>query len=168
MSETAIQVADPQVTVPAVARAEKPVTDKQAKLAMMEAKFDKLKPLKIRAVATTGRFIEQEGEHHMARAYLANAIEEFLDDQQRWEKLATKAKGDGNEKAEAMYYRLVAYSREQVAKIAMNLNRTRRKIDPGEGPGPNVPTMPPRSVITNNTQINVNPPKPPEPNGNPA
>jgi len=164
MSETAIQVADPQVTVPAVAKAEKPVTDKQAKAAMMEARFDKLKPLQMRAVATVGRFVEQEGEHHMARAYLANAIEEFLDDQRRWERLAKKANEDGNEKAEAMYYRLVAYSREQVARIAMNLNRTRRKIDPGEGPGPNVPTMPPRSVITNNTQINVNPK--PEPNGN--
>jgi len=164
MSDTAIEVADPKVTVPAVAKDQKPVTDKQAKAAMLEAKFDKLKPLKIRAVATVGRFVEQEGEHHMARAYLANAIEEFLDDQQRWERLAKKAQEDGKDKDVAMYYRLVAYSREQVARIAMNLNRTRRKIDPGEGPGPNVQTMPPRTVITNNTQVNLNP-KPPEPDG---
>ena len=164
MSETGVQLADPKVAAPAVAKPEKSVSDREARDAMLEAKFDKLKPLQMRAVATVGRFVEQEGEHHMARAYLANAIEEFLDDQRRWERLAKKANEDGNEKAEAMYYRLVAYSREQVARIAMNLNRTRRKIDPGEGPGPNVPTMPPRSVITNNTQINVNPK--PEPNGN--
>ena len=167
MSETGVQLADPKVAAPAVAKPEKSVSDREARDAMLEAKFDKLKTVELKAQAKVGRYIEQQGEHHLARAYLTNAIADFGEDQKNWADQAQKALLAGDDKAYLKYSQLSAYAREQIAKIAMNLNRTRRKVDPSDALMENRPTMPARTVITNNTQINVHP-KPPEPNGNPT
>lgn len=164
MSETAVQVADPKVTVPAVAKPEKSISVKEAQEAMKEAKFDKLSALKIRAKGKVGRYIEQEGEHHVARAYLANSLTEIEEDMAYCQQQCAKALADGDEKKHLQYFRYLGYLREQAMKAAMNLNGTRRKIDPGDVPMANVPTMPARTVITNNTQIVVHPK--PEPDGN--
>jgi len=166
MSETAIQVADPKVTVPAVAKAEKAISDKAAKEAMREAKFARLEPIKLKAEAKTGRYIEQLGEHHMARAYLTNSIANLSEYQRQWAKKAQEALDTDNEKDYLKYSRLSAYAQDRIARIAMNLHRTRRKTDASDAPMENRPTMPARTVITNNTQINVHPK--PEPNGNPT
>lgn len=163
MSENGVQVADPKVTVPAVAKPEKSITMKEAQSAMVEAGFNRLNSGKLRAKGKVGRYIEQEGEHHLARASLANHLIEIEEDQKIYEQKAAAALEKGDDKEYAKWSLRVDFLREQAIKVAVALNGTRRKADPGDAPMANVPTMPARTVITNNTQIVVHPK--PEPNG---
>lgn len=163
MSENGALVAQPAAPVAKRPRI-KYVSPASVKLACADGKFLKFSPERIRAQARIGRFVEQEGEHHLARAHLANVIEEFSEEQRTWEDKAKKALEAQDDDKYERYMKFASTAREQVAKAAISLNSTRRKVDPGEAPMSNVPTMPARTVITNNTQINVNPK--PEPNGN--
>lgn len=127
---------------------------------MKTSGFKKLDGIKLRGRAKVGAFIEQEGEHHIARACIANTFADLEEFKETCEEKLANAKANKDDAEYEKWLRLSLTVAEQMNKAAQHLNMTRRKVDPNDQPSAfKVPTMPARTVITNNTQIVVQPPK---------
>jgi len=111
---------------------------------------------KMRSYSKIGQFIEQEGEHNIARTILARVyshLEKLLDDCEQTLAEAT----DPEVRAELIKRRLLILA--EMNSSARNLAATRGKVEARtEDSPPPVPTMPARTEITNNTQIVVQAP----------
>lgn len=122
--------------------------------------FKKLEAAQLEARAKVGRYIEQEGEHHIARSQLAYTFSELEGFKKVCEDKLTLARDSKDTEGEEKWTKMSLIVLEQMNRAAAQLNMTRRKVDPDNSPSAFVvPTMPARTVITNNTQIVVNPAK---------
>lgn len=160
-SDGEIQVVDARVAVPKTHKAiEKAIGLTAADKWIKRAGAEKLKAIKLRARAKVGQFIEQEGEHHIARTILANTYEELQEHKVTCEQMLAEAKNEKNDDKYEKWMRLLLIVLGEMNTSAKNLNLTRRKGDPNNEPSATrVPTMPARTEITNNTQIVVQQPK---------
>lgn len=169
MSENVSLVPSPPAQLPALVAKEPPKKQTRVKLIGIRAvmkwikKSDiRLRPVNIQMQAKVGKYIEQEGQHHISRTLLAQNVEDLQRALVECEQMWTEAvcKQDEKKKEQAMKWRLNILAEMNVA--AKNLSLVRKPDRDGNESGlPKVPTMPARTEITNNTQIIVNPePKP--------
>lgn len=134
---------------------------RQADRWMKKAGYKKLKAIKLRARGKVGKFIEQEGEHHIARSSIASTLEELEDLYAICEERLAKAMAEKNAVDEDYWINKSLRVLSQMNKASGELASTRRKAAADEDANAaKVPTMPARTVITNNTQIVVQQPKP--------
>lgn len=123
---------------------------------MKEAGYMKLNGGRIRARAGVGRFLAQEGEHHVARSSVAATMADLEDLKLLCEEELAKAKESGDKDAIKTWLSESLAVLRQMNLCAKELNMTRERANGDDGAGTiKVPTMPARTVITNNTQIVV-------------
>ncbi len=148
------------VSIPVNPSVEKIIGMRQADRLMKAAGYSKLKAPRLRARAWVGKFIAQEGEHHIGRSSIAATMEDLEDLKLLCEDKLAKATAAGDEKGQAQWIETSLAVARQMTLAAKELNMTRNKALADDGAGaPKVPTMPARTVITNNTQYIVHPPK---------
>lgn len=133
----------------------KPIGIKAAQSWMKRAGTTKIRALKLRAYSKAGQFIEQEGEHHIARTILAESHEHLKETLGMCEDMLAKAIQDNNADAKEKAIRLKLLTLAELNTSAKNLNLTRRKNEERTDDSAfKVPTMPARIAIqNNNTQV---------------
>ena len=163
MSETSVQVIPP---ADAAVKEEKAISVVQAEKDIEKSGFrKKLDPKKIKFRARVGKYIEQEGAHHLTRAMLLSQYEELEGKQATCEEILADLKGKEQSDEYVLWMKVSITVIEQMNKCSQQLALARNTVEPEDNAAASkVRTMPARTVITNNTQINVNP-KPPEPIG---
>jgi hypothetical protein len=115
-----------------------------------------LSPIKSRSATKVGRFVEQEGEHHYARAILSDNYEILVKRRELCEQMLAEAVASGNKEEIANWIKLSLSAINDINTTAKFMSMTRAKTDPDADAAPaKVPTMPARTEITNNTQVVV-------------
>jgi hypothetical protein len=159
-----IQISNPPVQVPEKApKKSKHQKELERKIGLTAAQkwiekagISRLKSEGIHAYGKVGQFIEQEGEHHIARTILAKNYAEYQYQQTVCEEYLAEAKKKNDIKGIEKWMQLLITVLAQQNTTAKFLHLTRDKVgENGDDDAVRVPTMPARTEITNNTQVIV-------------
>lgn len=158
-----IQVREPQPIVsvkprqkPKAQKGEQLITMKEAQKWISKTDENKLKAIQIRAHGKVGKYVEQEGEHHVARSITAKVYADLVEQQKTCEKYLAEAKASNNKEEIKAWTDFSLTVLAQMNTSAKFMNLTRRKLDEdANASATRVPTMPARTEITNNTQVIV-------------